>query len=71
MAQKGDAQTLTDTVLSELNKVGLDCSKILSQVYDGASVMSGRRGGVQQILQERLGHKIPYVHCTASTISCI
>ncbi|KAJ0066809.1 hypothetical protein NL108_002860, partial [Boleophthalmus pectinirostris] len=62
-AQKGDAQTLTDTVLSELNKVGLDCSKILSQVYDGASVMSGRRGGVQQILQERVGREIPYVHC--------
>ena len=61
-AQKGDAQTLTDTVLSELNKVGLDCSKILSQVYDGASVMSGRCGGVQQILQERLGREIPYVH---------
>ena len=63
MAQKGDAQTLTDTVLSELNKVGLDCSKILSQVYDGDSVMSGRRGGVRQILQEGLGREIPYVHC--------
>ena len=62
-AQKGDAQTLTDTVLTELNKVGLDCSKILSQVYDGASVMSGKRGGVQTILQERLGREIPYVHC--------
>ncbi|KAK0138889.1 hypothetical protein N1851_024562 [Merluccius polli] len=62
-AQKGDAQTLTDTVLTELNNVGLDCSKILSQVYDGASVMSGKRGGVQKILQERLGHEIPYVHC--------
>lgn len=50
VSASGSAQTLTDIVLSELNKVGLDCSKILSQVYDGASVMSGRRGGVQQIL---------------------
>jgi hypothetical protein len=25
--------------------------------------MSGRRGGVQQILQERLGREIPYVQC--------
>lgn len=63
MAQKGDTQTVTDTVLSKVNKVGLDCSKILSQVYDGASVMSGRRGGVQQILQERVGREIPNVHC--------
>ncbi|KAK0153405.1 hypothetical protein N1851_004914 [Merluccius polli] len=62
-AQKGDTQTLTDTVLTELNKVGLDCSKILSQVYDGASVISGKRGGVQKILQERFGREIPYVHC--------
>lgn len=64
-AQKGDAQTLTDTVRSELNKIGLNCfaGKILSQVYDGAFVMSGKHGGVQQILQERVGHEIPYVHC--------
>ncbi|KAL0968294.1 hypothetical protein UPYG_G00264930 [Umbra pygmaea] len=62
-AQKGDAQTLTDTVLTELNKVGLDSSKILSQVYDGAALMSGKRGGVQKILQDRLGREIPYVHC--------
>uniref|UniRef100_A0A8C1RPS8 DUF4371 domain-containing protein n=1 Tax=Cyprinus carpio TaxID=7962 RepID=A0A8C1RPS8_CYPCA len=62
-AQKGDAQTLTDTVLTELNKVCLDSSKILSQVYEGAALLSGKRGGVQKILQDRLGREIPYVHC--------
>lgn len=25
--------------------------------------MSGKCGGVQKILQDRLGRKIPYVHC--------
>lgn len=60
---------ITDTVLTGLNKVGLDSSIILSPVYDGASLMSGKLDGVQKYLQERLGHEIPY--CTASTISCI
>ncbi|XP_073730590.1 uncharacterized protein [Misgurnus anguillicaudatus] len=59
----GDARTLTDTILAELNKAGLNPSKILSQVYDGASLMSGKFGGVQKLLQEKLNKNIPYVHC--------
>ncbi len=37
--EKGDAQTLTNTIITELEKNGLSTSKILSQVYDGASLM--------------------------------
>ncbi|KAG9282357.1 zinc finger MYM-type protein 1-like [Astyanax mexicanus] len=59
----GDAKTLTDTIITELTKAGLSTSKILSQVYDGASLMSGKHGGVQKLLQEKLGREIPYVHC--------
>lgn len=62
-ADKGDAQTLTDTVVAELNKVGLDTSKTISQVFDGAALMSGKHGGVQKLLQKELGCAIPYVHC--------
>ncbi len=61
--EKGDAQTLTNTINTELEKNGLSTSKILSQVYDGASLMSGKNGGVQKILQDKLGRVIPYVHC--------
>ncbi len=61
--EKGDAQTLTNTIITELEKNGLSTSKILSQVYDGASLMSGKNGGVQKILQDKLGRVIPYVHC--------
>ena len=61
--QVGDAATLTDTILEELAKVGLNSDKILSQCYDGASVMSGKHGGVQKLLQDKLGRDIPYVHC--------
>ncbi len=42
---------------------GLGTDKILSQVYDGASLMSGRHGGVQKLLQNKLDRNIPYIHC--------
>lgn len=60
---KGDAQTLTDTILVELNGAGLDTSKILSQVFNRAALISGKHGGIQKLLQQKLGHNIPYVHC--------
>lgn len=50
-ADQGDAKTLTDTILEELTKAGLSSGKIISQVYDGASLMSGKHGGVQKRLQ--------------------
>ena len=59
----GDAKSITDVILAELTKEGLTSSKILSQVYDGASVMAGQCGGVQRLLQERENRKIPYVLC--------
>ncbi|KAK0144461.1 Zinc finger MYM-type protein 1 [Merluccius polli] len=62
-ADVGDAKTLANTIITELRRVGLSTSKILSQVYDGASVMSGKHGGVQKILQDMLAREIPYVHC--------
>lgn len=62
-ADGGDANTLTQTVISELTKTGLNTEKILSQVYDGASLMLGKHGGVQKLLQDELGREIPYVHC--------
>lgn len=43
-----DAQSLSKYTVDTLHNHGLDCSKIVSQGYDGASVMSGRYTGVQQ-----------------------
>lgn len=62
-ADAGDANTLTNKIMEELAKARLNTSQILSQVYDGASVMAGKNGGVQKLLQEKLGREIPYVHC--------
>ena len=41
-----DEKSITDVILAELTKTGLTSSKILSQVYDGASVMAGHCGEV-------------------------
>ncbi|KAJ6644666.1 Zinc finger MYM-type protein 1 [Pseudolycoriella hygida] len=40
-----------------------DAMRILSQCYDGASVMNGYKSGVAKRLQDVLKKIIPYVHC--------
>ena len=58
-----DAKSLTNVIFNALEDCGLDPNRILSQYYDGASVMSGKDGGVQKLVQEKLGKYVPYVHC--------
>lgn len=54
---------MTDVILKSLEKYGINTDNLLSQCYDGAYVMSGHKGGVQTIIQEKLKRRIPYVHC--------
>lgn len=54
---------IADVILKSLEKYGINTDKLLSQCYDGAFVMSGHKGGVQTIIQEKLKRRIPYVHC--------
>ncbi|KRZ78429.1 hypothetical protein T10_7420 [Trichinella papuae] len=54
---------LCDVILNGLESAGLDPRYIISQCYDGASVMAGVCGGVQVLMQELVGKYIPYVHC--------
>ncbi len=49
-----DAETPTDTILQELRTAGLSTTKILSQCYNGASVMCGKHGGVQKLLKDKV-----------------
>lgn len=60
-----DAETIAAAVLDTMDKFGLDKTKLISQCYDGASVMSGsgKKGGVQKIIALKLGRKIPFIHC--------
>ena len=57
------ATAISNTVLQCLRQLGVDPNFILSQCYDGASVMAGIHGGVQRKLQDAFGKFIPYVHC--------
>jgi len=46
-----DAESITAAILRELQGHSLDPAGILSQCYDGASVMSEVKGGMQKLLQ--------------------
>lgn len=58
-----DAATFTELTLNTLKENNIDASRMLSQCYDGASVMSGKVSGVATRIENKLGQKIPYVHC--------
>lgn len=58
-----DAQTFTECTLKILSDNGIDKSKLLSQCYDGANVMSGKKGGVAALIEKNLERNVPYVHC--------
>ena len=61
--QAVDAKSITADILTELKQRSVDPSRILSQCYDGTSVMSGCMGGVQKLMSDELKRNIPYVHC--------
>jgi len=64
-----DAESIKTALLCELQHHSLDPVRILTQCYDGASVMSGAKGGVQKLVQDAIGKQIPYVYI-ASITSC-
>ena len=65
---KMDAQTIADALVSTLQKWGLNLSFLVGQGYDGASVMSSSRNGVQA----KIAVKYPnatYVHCRSHVLN--
>ncbi|XP_031336252.1 uncharacterized protein LOC116165729 [Photinus pyralis] len=59
-----DSETFTNLTLNTLQEYGISSDHLLSQCFDGASVMSGKNGGVQARIQKKLNRFIPYVHCS-------
>ena len=62
-SEKLDARSLTNKLIEAIEKDGLTTDQILSQCYDGASVMSGKRGRVQKLMSDAAKRPIPYFHC--------
>ena len=65
-----DASSLTEYILDTLRKYQLNLESIVSQGYDGASVMSGRYSGVQQRIMEVVPQAI-YIHCFAHILNLV
>ena len=65
-----DANSLSAFILDALRENELDPQCIVSQGYDGASVMSGRCAGVQQKICEVIPHAT-YVHCYAHCLNFV
>ena len=60
-----DARALTENIIAVLTKQGLNVKQCIAQCYDGASVMSGKRSGVQARFREITGSPCIYIHCYA------
>lgn len=58
-----NAKAIAAAILGTMDKFGLDKTKLISQCYDGAAVMSGKKGGVQKIIADKLERRIPFIHC--------
>lgn len=58
-----DAATFTDATLNILKENNIDLKRLLSQCYDGASVMSGKISGVAARIEKEMNRRVPYVHC--------
>ena len=69
-AKSQNAESLSSYILDTLSKYGLDTKHIVSQGYDGASVMSGRCSGVQQIIKN-VAPQAMYIHCYAHCLNLV
>ena len=72
----GTAKVLTDTVLKYLRHITLDPKRIRGQGYDGASVISGSKGGVNVLISNYLKSEgvtspAPFVHCASHNLNLV
>ena len=59
------ANVIFEFVKNSIAKYGLTFDELVSQAYDGASVMPGIRGGLQAIISSYCQRVIIYIHCFA------
>ena len=72
------AKGLADLVAAWRIDHGFDLAKIRGQGYDGASVMSGKVGGVQKLFRDIVNRHsggveviVPFVHCAAHNLNLV
>lgn len=67
-AENLNAESLTKYILDTFEYYRLDISGLVSQGYDGASVMSGKISGVQARIQRFVPSAV-YIHCNAHCLN--
>ena len=65
-----NAESLSSYIITTLQDNRLDIAGIVSQGYDGASVMSGHCSGVQQRIK-KVASQAVYVHCYAHCLNLV
>ena len=61
---------VSEYIVDALKKHQLELTQIVSQAYDGASVMSGRCSGVQARLKAFAPNAV-YIHCYARILNLV
>lgn len=70
VSEKQDASSLCSFIFNYLDTISLFDIPIVAQSYDGANVMSGKFGGVQQ--KVKLKHPFAiYTHCMAHRVNLV
>lgn len=70
VSENQSAASLLCFILSFLKKINLDNVPIVAQSYDGASVMSGCKGGVQTLFKVHHPSAV-YIHCMAHKLNLV
>jgi len=70
VSKKQDADSLSNAILNFLKFCKFDHVPIIGQSYDGANVMSGRKGGVQAKMIKHYPYAT-YIHCMAHKLNLI
>lgn len=70
LATELNAKALADYILQKMSELDFDPNNLVSQGYDGASVMSGCNSEVQTFLKE-MCPQATYVHCSAHRLNLV
>ena len=61
---------LSNVILRVIQEWNIDSQKVISQTYDGASVMAGPEGGVQCFVREKCPNAL-FFHCYAHNLNLV
>lgn len=70
VSEKQDSEALSNAIIDRLKLYKLDQVPIIGHSYDGANVMSGRKGGVQAKMKIHYPCAT-YIHCMAHKLNLI